>query len=404
MPDPFLSPDSACPTVASPSTGRPPAVLQVLPALVTGGVERGAVDMAKALAQAGWKSYVASEGGPMVRELERAGAKHFTLPMATKNPITMYRNVARLEDLIRSLPVDLLHVRSRAPAWSVRAAARRCGLPMVTTFHNAYKAHNWFRRLWASSMARGERVIAISHFVAEFAHKQYGVPQTRLVTIPRGIDLARFDPARVSPERMAQLAQAWRLVDGLPVILLPGRLTRWKGQSLLLKALAELRDRRGKADFIAVLAGDAQGREGYRAELEAETRRLGLDAAVRLPGDCKDMAAAYMLADVVVSASTEPEGFGRVAVEAQAMGKPVVASDHGGTRETVRPGATGWLVTPNDAGALASALNDALELAPARRLEIAEAARANVAANFTVERMCAATIEVYADLLFHDRA
>ncbi|WP_330891421.1 glycosyltransferase family 4 protein [Ferrovibrio sp.] len=375
-------------------------MLQVLPALVTGGVERGTVDTAKALAKAGWVSYVVSEGGPMVRELERAGAKHFTLPMASKNPLVMRRNAERLEALIRELPVDLVHVRSRAPAWSARAAARRCGVPLVTTFHNAYKAHNWFRRLWAGPMAQADHMVAISQFVADYAHQTFGVPRSIITVIARGTDLAWFDPARVYPDRIARLAQQWRLVDGLPVILLPGRLTRWKGHAVLLRALAELSRRHGKQDFIAVLSGDSQGRESYRAELEQLIAQLGLDRCVRLPGDCKDMPAAYMLADVVVSASTEPEGFGRVAVEAQAMGKPVIATDHGGARETVIPGETGWLVPPRDARALADALEVALGLDADRRLAIAERARRHVAAHFTVDAMCAAYIRVYTDLLF----
>ncbi len=383
-----------------PAASRPPAVLQVLPALVTGGVERGTVDLARALAQAGWKSYVASEGGPMVRELERAGVEHFTLPLASKNPLVMRKNVARLEHLLRSLPVDVVHARSRAPAWSARAAARACALPFVTTFHNAYKADNWLKKLWNSSMAKGDRVVAISHFVADYAHRRYGVPQTRLTTIPRGVDLAKFDPTRVSPERITQLARAWRLEDGLPVILLPGRLTRWKGQAVLLKALARLAVLRGKHDFLGVLVGDHQGREGYRDELLALATQLGLGGHLRMPGGVRDMPAALMLADVVVSASIEPEGFGRVAVEAQAMGRPVVATDHGGARETVLVDRTGWLVPPGDAEAMAQALNQAISISAARRAALSQEAIAHVAAHFTNEAMCAAYIQVYTDLLF----
>ena len=374
--------------------------MQVLPALVTGGVERGTVDTAKALAKAGWVSYVVSAGGPMVRELERAGARHITLPMASKNPFVMRRNTARLEELIRSLPVDLVHVRSRAPAWSVRAAAQRCGVPLVTTFHNAYKSHSWFKKLWASPMAKGDIVVAISDFVADYANKAFGVARARLVTIPRGTDLAKFDPTRIYPERMSNLQQQWRLTDGRPVILLPGRLTRWKGHTVLLRALKILADRHGEQDFTAVLLGSTQGREGYRADLESLIVQLGLDRSVRMPGDGKDMPAAYMLADVVVSASTFPEGFGRVAVEAQAMGKPVIASDHGGSRETVLPGETGWLVPPGDAEALADALDKALKLTPERRMQIAERARRHVMEHFTVDAMCEAYIKVYTRLLF----
>lgn len=392
--------DNQISTADTPSPGRPPAVLQVLPALVTGGVERGTVDTAKALAKAGWVSYVVSEGGPMVREIERAGGRHITLPVASKNPFTIRRNAERLAELIRTLPVDLVHVRSRAPAWSVRMAAQRTGVPLVTTFHNAYKAHNWFKKLWAGPMAKGDMVVAISDFVADYANKVFGVPRARLVTIPRGTDLAKFDPTRIYPERMSMLQQQWRLTDGLPVILLPGRLTRWKGHTVLLRALKILADRHGgKQDFTAVLLGS--GREGYRADLESQIVQLGLDRSVRMPGDGKDMPAAYMLADVVVSASTFPEGFGRVAVEGQAMGKPVIATDHGGSRETVLPnGETGWLVKPGDPESLADALDEALKLTPERRMEIAARARRHVSEHFTVDAMCDAYIKVYTRLLF----
>src|SRR5690606_27144694 len=383
--------------------GRPPAVLQVLPALVTGGVERGTVDTAKALVRAGWKAYVASAGGPMVRELERAGAVHVTLPMASKNPLQIWRNVEKLEELIRTLPVDLVHVRSRAPAWSARAAARRCHVPFVTTFHNAYKAHNWFKRFWAGPMARADHVVAISNFVAEHAHRRFGVPESLITVIPRGTDLNWFDPSRVYPDRIAKLAKEWRLVDGLPVILLPGRLTRWKGHAVLLRALDILARRRGRQDFTAVLLGDNQGRNAYQAELEELIARYDLKTSVRLPGGAKDMPAAYMLADVVVSASIEPEGFGRIAVEAQAMGKPVIATDHGGARETVLPGDTGWLVPPGDAEKLAEALEAALALTPQRRLQIAALARAHVQRRFTVDGMTDGYLKVYTDLLFPQR-
>ena len=194
---------------------------------------------------------------------------------------------------------------------------------------------------------------------------------------------------------MIQLSQQWRLPDGLPVVLLPGRLTRWKGQTVLIEALARLQ----RDDFVALLVGDEQGRHGYRDELMELIQKRGLGAVVRLVGECRDMPAAYMLADVVVSASTDPEAFGRVAAEAQAMGRPVIATDHGGARETVLPGETGWLVPPGDAGALAGALAEALALEAPTRAAVAEVARAHILANFTVERMCEATLGVYAEIL-----
>jgi len=371
-----------------------PAVLQVLPALEAGGAERSAGDVAAALVRQGWRAVVASRGGRMQRELERVGAIHETLPVDSKNPLTMYRNVARIVALIDRYGARIVHARSRAPAWSARAAARVRGLPFVTTFHGTYN-DNWLKHGYNAVMVKGDRVIANSGFIAAHVRANYGVPDGRLITIPRGIDLDRFDRARVNPERMIKLANAWRLPESHHVVLLPGRLTRWKGQSVLIEAMAKLQRR----DVIAVMVGDDQGRLDYRRELEETIRRHGLEGSARLVEHCNDMPAAYALADVVVSASTDPEAFGRIAVEAQAMGRPVIASDHGGARETVLNGETGWLVPPGDAGRLAQALDLALAMTPEDRAAVAAAARSHVAEIFDLRLMCARTLAVYAELL-----
>ncbi len=380
-------------TAASART-RPPAVLQVLPRLVTGGVERGTIEVAAALTAAGWKAVVASSGGPMARELERAGAIHVELPLASKNPLVMRRNIARLVELIRREQVDIVHARSRAPAWSALAAARRTGRHFVTTFHNAYGTQTWLKQRYNAVMARGERVIAISQFVADHAARVYGVPPERLRLIPRGVDFTRFDPDRVSAERVIQLAQEWRLPDGLPVVMLPGRLTRWKGQHVLIDAMARLR----RQDLRCVLVGSGNG--GYRRELLDMVKRSDIDSLVQIVDECRDMAAAYKLADVVVSASIRPEGFGRVIAEAQAMGRPVVATDHGGAREILRDGETGWLVPPGDAAALAAAIAGALDLPQSKRLTLAERAIACMRAHFTTKAMTDRTLAVYEEILF----
>ncbi|MEW5727325.1 MAG: glycosyltransferase family 4 protein [Pseudomonadota bacterium] len=375
---------------------RKPVVLQVLPAMVTGGVERGTVEVAQALAEAGWTSVVASSGGPMTRELARAGALHVELPLAAKNPLIMRANVARLEAVIREHGVDIVHARSRAPAWSAFAAANRAGAHFVTTFHGTYNL-GWFglKHVYNSVMTRGERVIAISEFIAEHAERVYHCPREKLRVVPRGVDLRKFDPARVSPERIIALAQKWRLPDGYPVIMLPGRLTRWKGQSVLIEALALL----GRHDVRCLLVGSDQGRTGYRQELVELIKKRDLTDVVHIADECNDMAAAYMLTDVAVSASTDPEAFGRVVVEAQAMGRPVIASDHGGPRETILPGRTGWLTTPGDPRSLADALDRFLALDADERKHMADLAQGFVRENFTTARMCARTLDVYREVL-----
>ena len=382
------------PSIRAADVKRRPTVLQVLPALVAGGVERGTVDVAAALAAAGWRSLVASAGGPMTRELERAGATHFTLPLASKNPFVMRANVGRLAALIREHDVDIVHARSRAPAWSARAAARRTGVHFLTTFHNAYGGKSWLKRRYNAVMARGELVIANSNFVAEHAAATYGVERERLRVIHRGVDVTRFDPEKVSAERMARLVQEWRLPDGVPVVMLPGRLSRWKGHFVLIEAMKRL----NRPHVHALIVGGG-GNSGYRARLDAAIARAGSTVTFRVLEECRDMPAAYMLADVVVSASTEPEGFGRVIVEAQAMGRPVVATSHGGAMETVLPGQTGWLVSPGDADALGDAIGQALALDGNGRRQLADRAIAHIRANFTTAVMVARTIAVYQELL-----
>jgi glycosyltransferase involved in cell wall biosynthesis len=372
-----------------------PAVLQVLPSLVSGGAERGAVDVAAALVAAGGKALVASSGGPLVRELERLKATHIELPMHSKNPFVMRANARRLEDLIRKHGVDIIHARSRAPAWSALMAARRTGARFVTTFHAAYGTRGPFKRRYNSVMARGERIIAISQFIADHARNNYGVDPDRLKVILRGVDLARFDPKQVTANRMIQLVERWRLPDDLPIVMLPARLSRLKGHELLIEALALL----GRHDLRCLFVGDLDGHEAYHRHLAHQTTRNDLSEVVQFVGRCDDMPAAYMLADVIVAPSIQPEGFGRVVAEALALGRPVIASDHGGPREIVTAGETGWLVPPGDPAALAEALKAALDMDQVAREAFARRASEYVRRNFTKERMCAETLAVYYEVM-----
>ncbi|MCY4393785.1 MAG: glycosyltransferase family 4 protein [Rhodospirillaceae bacterium] len=370
-------------------------VLQVLPRLETGGVERGTVDVAAAVVAAGGRAIVASAGGRMEAELRRVGAEHVAMPADRKTPGHILRNAGRLAELIRRERVDIVHARSRAPAWSARTAARRTGIPFVTTFHGVYGTGFPLKKAWNRIMTAGDRTIAISGYVADHVVRRYRTPPERVVLIHRGVDLGLFDVRAVSEARVVQLAEAWHLPDGAQVAMLPGRFTRLKGHAVLIDALALLQ----REGAVAVLIGADAGRPGYRDELMKRVQRRGLEGAVRFVGHCNDMPAAYMLADVVVSASTQPEAFGRVAAEAQAMGRPVIATDHGGARETVLPGKTGWLTPPGDAEALAQALDAALSMTPSDRQRMARTAVTNIRRNFSKEVMTARTLDVYAELV-----
>jgi len=369
-------------------------VLQVLPALGSGGAERGCVDVAAALVKAGGTALVASAGGLLERELTRAGALHTALPLDSKNPFVLRANAGRLAELIEEHRVDIVHARSRAPAWSAYAAARRTRRAFLTTYHGTYNERTYVKHLYNAVMAKGDLVIAISQHIADLVPRRYRIDPSRVRLVPRGIDFEVFDPARVNASRLVQLAQSWRLPDGMPVVMLPARLARWKGQLVLVEALARL----GRKDIRCLLVGADQGRRGYRRAIEARIAALGMEAVVHLVEHCNDMPAAYMLSDVVVSASTDPEAFGRVMVEAQAMGRPVIATDHGGARETVLEGPTGRLVPPGDAGALAAALSATLALDGRVREQLAPLAITHVRANFSKEAMCAKTLAVYGEL------
>lgn len=372
-----------------------PVVLQVLPSLVTGGVERGTIEITDAVARAEGIALVASAGGRLVPAVERAGGRHFTLPLAAKNPATIRRNADRLEALIREHNVSIVHARSRAPAWSAWLACQRTGTHFVTTYHGAYAEDLPFKRRYNAVMARGDIVIAASRYIAELVVRRHNIPPTRVHVIPRGVDPAVFDPDNVVPDRMARLAHDWRLPDGAPTVVLPARLTAWKGQAVLIDAVARL----ARHDVCCVLVGSDQGRRRYSASLVRRAQRLGIAGQLRLVGECDDMPAAMMLSDVVVHASTQAEAFGRVVVEAQAMGRPVIAADLGGPVETVAHGVTGWRVPPGDAAALAAAIDAVLALTEEERRALAERARAAVLRRYTVRAMQEATLDVYEAVL-----
>jgi glycosyltransferase involved in cell wall biosynthesis len=372
-----------------------PTVLQVLPALDSGGVERGTIEIVEALSARGWTALVASQGGRLVEAVERAGGRHIALPLRTKLPWTIWRNAGRLAEIIRRERVDLVHARSRAPAWSAWLACRRLGVPFVTTYHGAYSDKGWGKRRYNSVMARGARVIAASAFIADLVRGQHGVDGDRLRLIPRGIDPAVFDPGQVSGPRVAQLAQDWSVPEGATVILLPARVSRWKGQSVLIAALGLVQ----RPDLFVVFVGSDQGRHAYVRSLLDEATALGMAGQIKMAGHCADMPAALMLADIVVSASTEPEAFGRAVIEAQAMERVVIAAGHGGAAETVEHGVTGVLVPPGDAAALAEAIAHVLALPEAERRAMGGRARASVLAQYTAAAMQRATLAVYEEIL-----
>jgi len=375
-------------------------LLQVTPELETGGAEQTTIDVAHAVVAQGGKALVATRGGRMAARLEADGGRLAQMPAQTKNPLVMLGNAARLIDLIRREKVSLVHARSRAPAFSALWAAHATKVPFVATYHGVYNAKSNLKRWYNAVMTRGDLVIANSEYTRGHVIREHAIAPEKVVAIPRGVDLTRFEPGVVGADRIAALRKAWGVDEGERrlKVLLAGRLTRWKGQALMIEAMALLKAR-GEDRVLLLLAGDDQGRKGYRAELEAAIAAAGLQDAVKLVGHCDDMPAAYLLADLAIAPSLEPEAFGRTAVEPQVMGRPAMASDHGATRETIVPGETGWLVAPGDAQAWANALREAWEIGAAGRQALGQAARLRARRLYSVDAMCEATLKVYAQVL-----
>jgi glycosyltransferase involved in cell wall biosynthesis len=390
-------------TQFNPLAGR--TILQIIPELDAGGAERTAVDVAAGLAHAGAKALVATEGGRLVGELQAKGGVWVPFPAATKNPFSMLVNVRRLARICHNEGVGIIHARSRAPAWVGLGAARSLNLPFVTTYHGSYSGRSAVKLLYNSVMARGDAVIANSDYTAGLIRSAYPQAGDRLRVVYRGTDFSVFSPSAVAPERVETLRKAWGVAPHERIVLLAARLTGWKGQKVLVEAAAKLRDA-GLTDVGFVLAGDPQGRDSYVKELDALIASCRLKDIVRRVGHCTDMPAAFLAASVVTVPSTEPEAFGRSAVEAQAMGTPVVVSDLGAVPETVlappavSPGErTGWRVPPGDASMLADAIAAALALGATGRASLGARARSHVERHFSLERMVSSTLEVYSALL-----
>lgn len=367
-------------------------ILQVLPQLITGGVERGTLDVAQTLIAQGHEALVASAGGPLVARLESLGATHITLPLANKCPWTLMTNARALRRLIVDRKIDLVHARSRAPAWSAHWAARKAGIPFVTTFHGTYGLGGPFKQLYNGIMVKGDRVIAVSNFIADHIRTHYRVNPEHLRLIPRGVDETLFDPTRQGDTDRQNQRSQWGIPLDTPVVLMPGRLSRTKGCDLLIQALALL-DKPVHAVFLG--SSDTH----LMTSLTQLAQDLGVTDRVHFMPPTDQVPQAYGAADVVLSASLKPEAFGRTVLEAQAMGIPIIAPAHGGALELIDPDHTGWLFPPGDKKALANTLEYVLNMSQEQKQKRTQAARNRVISHYTNARMCQKTLQVYKELL-----
>lgn len=379
-------------------------ILQIIPELNAGGAEAATIDIAAALAEVGAGALVASKGGRMVSELQAKGGIWLPFPASSKNPLEMVLNQRRLMRLIEQENVALVHARSRAPAWVAYGATRRRKIPFVTTYHGAYSGDNALKLHYNSIMAKGDVVIANSVYTARRVAELYPFAAGNVRLIQRGIDLRVFNPHEVNSARVKYLREIWGVASEERIVLLAARLTAWKGHKTLIEA-ARLLGKAGLSGTKFILAGDDQGRSAYVRDIDAAIGEAGLNGTVRRVGHCGDMPAALLAATVAVVPSTQPEAFGHVAVEAQAMGTPVVVSDLCGLSEVVLSPPevdpafrTGWRVPSGDGRALAKAIFEALTLGAAGRDAFLLRARAHVLNRFSVERMRAETLAAYAAL------
>lgn len=378
-----------------------PCVLQILPRLGVGGVERTTLDVSRALAKAGWRSVVASAGGALQDAINHNGSRHITLPLHSKNPATVVANVARLRQCIHEHDVDILHARSRMPAWSALMASKWCGIPLVTTYHSAVHLRPAWKRWYNSVMTRGDVVTVASHYNGGRIRKAHGDFRARLEVIVAGVDMDTFDPTRYTSTQLSRLRASWR-ANGRIVAMLPGRLDKNKGHEVFIEALARMRSPRP----LGVVVGDSAKASGqlYLKSLRRRVNALGIEGDIIFGGaiNADDIPLAYAAADVIVAPSVFAEPFGRVAVEAQAMQRPVIASNIGGFRETIltNPSTrTGWLVKVGSAKALARALEEVIDLGTSGRIEAGQRARIHVTGKFSLERMCNKTLKLYRTIL-----
>ena len=371
--------------------GAPLRILQVIPNLNLGGAEQSCIDIAKAIQSSGGQSFVVSNGGQRAHEAGLHGGRHFNCPVHRKNPYLIWKNIGRLAKIIRQHKIDIVHARSRAPAWAAYYAARRTDIPFMTTFHAAYKFKSGLKKRYNSVMTRGVHTIAISEFIKDHIQENYGLEDGQISVAYRGLSLDKFHPNAVSPERMIQLARQWRVPEDKAVILMPARLSRIKGHGAVIEALGLLKRR----DAICIMVGGADENDPYYKELSEMIRSRKLAGQVKIVGRCIDMPAAYSMATCVVSTSAVPEGFGRVPVEAQAMGKPVIASNIGATVETIVEGETGFLVPPNNPVAISKALQKILNMSAAERNALGSKAMNRVADKFSLDAMCKVVLNSY---------
>ena len=377
-------------------------VLQVIPKLGYGGAETGCFDIAHYLPENNCKSFIVTSGGELLKFVDKKKVKVFRLPVQSKNPLLIFINAIILVGIIILNNISIVHARSRAPAWSCLIATKLTGRKFVTTFHGTYNFKSNLKKFYNSVMTRADLIIAGSNFIFSHIKQNYSKylnDKKKLMVIFRGINVDYFDPTTKIESDEKKLLKKWEIEKDKRIILLPGRLTSWKGQEVFIEAINLVNIELGYEAFYAVILGSDQGRDLYKKKLLRLAEQYRLSKQIRFIDHCKDMALAYKVADIIVSASTEPEAFGRVAVEAQSMEKPIIASNIGGSNETIIDEKTGFLYEAGNAKALSQRILRILNSGETVLKSIGIEGRKNIIKKFNVEKMCFSTYSEYKRLL-----
>ena len=377
-------------------------VLQVIPKLGYGGAETGCYDIAHYLAEKNCKSYIITSGGPLLKFIRKDKVKVLRLPVQSKNPILILLNTILISLIIIFLRIDIVHARSRAPAWSCFISCKITRTKFVTTFHGIYNFSNNIKKYYNSIMVRSNLIIAGSNYVFDHIQKNYGNlidKKKRLLVIFRGINTEYFDNSNITNTKIEKLYKLLNLNSEKFKILLPGRLTRWKGQEMFIEAINLLKKKYKKENIQIIILGSHQGRKVYFKKLISLVDKYGIKKDVHFLEHYNEMPVVYYISDLVVSSSIEPEAFGRISVEAQAMRKPILASNHGGSKETILDGKSGFLFDNNNPDSLAENLNKLIEMDKDKLQSIGNEGRKNILKKFDVEKMCYSTYLEYKKLI-----
>ncbi len=378
-------------------------ILQVIPKLGYGGAETGCYDLAHFLSEQGCKSYIVTSGGPLLKFIKKEKVKVFKLPVQSKNPILILLNALLISLIILFYNINIIHARSRAPAWSCWLATKLTFRKFVTTFHGTYNFNNKFKKFYNSVMVRSKLIIAGSNFIFAHINENYGDfilnRKRKLLVIFRGININYFHPKKISTIKANKFCKEFNIDRNKFIILLPGRLTNWKGQKLFINAIKLLTEKENIPHFEAIILGSDQGRNVYKKQLIGLVEQFRLGKFIKFIEHCEEMPVAYRIANIIISASIEPEAFGRVSVEAQAMEVPIIASNIGGSKETIINDKTGFLFESGSVNSLADTISMVMQKDYNSLKSIGIEGRKNVLKKFDVDKMCQTTFTEYKKLI-----